>query len=176
MVLDYLIKKKKEGISLGKKKNQKTNAIRFLEQKKIAFEVAEYDWDEDHVSAKHTAVQLGLKEKTIFKTLVAVGNATGPIVAIVPADHELDLKKIAKVSGNKKVEMLPMRELEPLTGYVHGGCSPVGMKKKLPTYLAHEATELSEIHVSGGRRGIQLGIDPTDLIKVIGTVVADITT
>lgn len=176
MVLNYLIKKKKEGVLLSKKKIRKTNAIRFLEQKKIEFEVTEYDWDESHVSAKYTAAQLGLKEETIFKTLVAVGNVTGALVAIVPADHELDLKKIAKVSGNKKVEMLPMKELEPLTGYVHGGCSPVGMKKKLSTYLAQQAIGLTKIHVSGGRRGVQLGINPNDLIKILGITVADITT
>lgn len=163
-------------IILAKKKIQKTNAIRFLEQKKIPFEISEYEWDDQHMSAKHTASELGIDEVKIFKTLVTVGNQTGPIVAIVPGNRELDLKKIAKASGNKKVEMLPSKELEPLTGYIHGGCSPVGMKKKFPTFIAKEALDLDTIHVSGGKRGLQLRIDPKVLIDVVGIEVVDLAT
>ncbi|MBO0477576.1 Cys-tRNA(Pro) deacylase [Vagococcus sp. DIV0080] len=152
---------------LVKKKVAKTNAVRFLEQKKISFKLSEYEYSEDHLGAKSTAKQLGIEESTIFKTLVAVGNKTGPLVAVIPGNKELDLKKIAKVSGNKKVDMLPMKELEPLTGYIHGGCSPVGMKKQFPTFFAIEAKELDTIHCSAGMRGLQLEIDPKVLVTLL---------
>ncbi|MEG0285972.1 MULTISPECIES: Cys-tRNA(Pro) deacylase [Vagococcus] len=160
---------------LVKKKPLKTNAVRFLEQKKIPFTLAEYEVVENHLDAKSAAKGMGISENTIFKTLVAVGNKTGPIVAVVPGDKELDLKKIAKVSGNKKVEMLPMKELEPLTGYVHGGCSPVGMKKQFPTFFAVEAEELDIIRCSAGMRGLQIVINPNELIKLLNSKYVDIT-
>ena len=160
---------------LAKKKTPKTNAVRFLEQKKIPFTVSEYSFTEEHMGAKATAKELGVEESSIYKTLVAIGNKTGPIVAVVPGDKELDLKKIAKVSQNKKVEMLPMKELEPLTGYIHGGCSPVGMKKQLPTYFAKEAEELDLFHCSAGMRGLQLNIDPKELVKLLRATFVDIT-
>ncbi|MBP2966920.1 aminoacyl-tRNA deacylase, partial [Acinetobacter baumannii] len=119
-----------------KKKVQKTNAIRLLEQKKITFTVEEYNFTDNHIGAKSTAEELGIDISSIFKTLVVVGNKTGPLVAVIPGDKELDLKKIAKISGNKKVEMLPQRELEPLTGYIHGGCSPIGMKMQFSNFFA----------------------------------------
>lgn len=160
---------------LAKKKPLKTNAVRFLEQKKIPFSVTEYDVSEDHLGAKHAAKELDIPESRIFKTLVAVGNKTGPIVAVIPGDTELDLKKMAKTSGNKKIEMLPMKELEPLTGYIHGGCSPVGMKKQFPTYFASEAERMSEIRCSAGMRGLQLTINPNELIKLLNSSYVDIT-
>lgn len=160
---------------LGKKKTPKTNAVRFLEQKKIPFTLLEYEFSENHLGAKNAADELGIDVSSIYKTLVAVGNKTGPIVAVVPGDKELDLKKIAKVSGNKKVDMLPMKELEPLTGYIHGGCSPVGMKKQLPTYFAKEAESLAEIRCSAGMRGLQLSINPNELIKLLRASYEDIT-
>lgn len=160
---------------LVKKKKHKTNAIRFLEQKKIDFSVSEYNFSEGHTSAKETAKELGLDEANIFKTLVAVGNKTGPIVGVVPGNKELDLKKIAKVSGNKKVDMLPMKELEPLTGYIHGGCSPIGMKKQFPTFVAIEAEELDVFHCSGGMRGLQLEINPKIVVELLRGEFADIT-
>lgn len=160
---------------MSKKKSDKTNAIRFLAQKKIPFDVSEYHWDEHHLGAVETASELGLDPGSIFKTLVTVGNKTGPIVAVIPGNKELDLKKLAKVSGNKKIDMLPMKELEPLTGYVHGGCSPIGMKKKFPTYLAEEAADMTLFHCSGGRRGLQLAINPKELAQVIQADFADLT-
>lgn len=114
---------------MAKKKIQKTNAIRLVEQKKIAYKEHEYAWSEDDLGAGHVSEQVKIEPARIFKTLVAVGNKTGPVVAVIPSDHELDLKKIAKVSGNKKVEMLHLRDLEATTGYIRGGCSPIGMKK-----------------------------------------------
>lgn len=160
---------------MSKKKIAKTNAIRLLEQRKISFSVKEYEFSGDHVGAKNTALQLGIEEGHIFKTLVAVGNKTGPIVAVIPGNKELDLKKIAKVSGNKKVEMLPMKELEPLTGYIHGGCSPVGMKKQFPTFFAKEAEELNVFHCSAGLRGLQLTIAPDELVKLLRSSYVEIT-
>jgi len=113
----------------------------------------------------------------IFKTLVAVGNKTGPIVAVIPGDEEVDLKKLAKESGNKKVEMLHLKDLEETTGYIRGGCSPVGMKKLFPTFIDQRATELSLMIVSAGRRGLQMGLKPTDLAKAVkGKIVAIVAT
>lgn len=160
---------------LAKKKTQKTNAVRLLEQKKIAFSVSEYHFTDEHMGAKSTAKELGIETSSIYKTLVVVGNKTGPLVAVIPGDKELDLKKLAKVSGNKKVDMLPQRELEPLTGYIHGGCSPVGMKKQFPTYFASEAKILPLFHCSAGQRGLQLSINPDDLIDLLKASYVDIT-
>ena len=162
-------------ISLSKRKIQKTNAVRMLEQKKIPFTTEEYTVKENHAGAKDTAKQLGIEVSDIFKTLVAVGNKTGPIVAVIPGDKELSLKKIAKVSGNKKVEMLHQKDLEPLTGYVHGGCSPVGMKKQFPTFFAKEAENLTVFHCSAGMRGLQLTINPKDLVDLLDSEFVDIT-
>ena len=121
---------------MAKKKQVKTNAIRIVEQKKIPYQEHTYTFSEDDLGAKHVAEELNQNEAQIFKTLVAVGNKTGPVVAVIPSNQELDLKKIAKESGNKKVEMLHLKDLENLTGYIRGGCSPVGMKKLFPTYFS----------------------------------------
>ncbi|MGY3765144.1 Cys-tRNA(Pro) deacylase [Vagococcus vulneris] len=158
-----------------KKQPHKTNAVRFLEQKKVSFETEEYSWTEEHVGAKDTAKELGIPENELFKTLVTVGNKTGPVVAVIPGNKELDLKKLAKISGNKKIDMLPMKELEPLTGYIHGGCSPVGMKKQFPTYFAIEGKSLPIIRCSAGMRGLQLSINPIELVKIVGGQFADVT-
>ncbi|QNN71996.1 Cys-tRNA(Pro) deacylase [Vagococcus carniphilus] len=162
--------------NLAKKKTVKTNAVRMLEKKKVPFDVYEYAWSEEHMGAKDAAEDLGVDESEIYKTLVAVGNKTGPIVAVVPGNKELDLKKIAKASHNKKVDMLPMKELEPLTGYVHGGCSPVGMKKQFPTYFAIEAKEMPDFRCSAGMRGLQMKVNPQLLADLLRGEFADITT
>ncbi|MEB6064109.1 Cys-tRNA(Pro) deacylase [Enterococcus gallinarum] len=147
-------------------KVKKTNAIRMVEQKKISYQEYTYEWSEDHLDAGSVAQQIAHPE-AIYKTLVAVGNKTGPIVAVIPGDHELDLKKIAKASGNKKVEMLHLRDLEETTGYIRGGCSPIGMKKLFPTYIDESARHLEEIIISAGKRGLQIGLSPTDLSKLV---------
>lgn len=157
------------------KKKAKTNAVRQLEQKKIPFETREYEYSDSHAAALETAYALGIDENQVFKTLVTVGNKTGPVVAVIPGNKTLDLKKLAKASGNKKIEMLPMKELEELTGYIHGGCSPVGMKKSFPTFYANEAQQFEMIHVSAGRRGLQMSVSPTDLINVTSGAYADLT-
>ncbi|MCC9273219.1 MAG: Cys-tRNA(Pro) deacylase [Enterococcus aquimarinus] len=161
---------------MAKKKESKTNALRIVEQQKIPYTLYHYTWSEDAVSANHVADQLlEKKEAQIFKTLLFVGNVTGPIVAVIPSNQEADLKKLAKLSGNKKVELLHLTELEKTTGYIRGGCSPVGMKKQFPTYLDSSIEIWDEMIVSAGRRGIQMGLAPQALIRltkaIVGTIV-----
>ncbi|HFD1757406.1 TPA: Cys-tRNA(Pro) deacylase [Enterococcus faecium] len=159
---------------MAKKKIVKTNAIRMVEQKKIPYTEHEYEWDESHLSASSVAEQLPESQSRIFKTLVAVGNVTGPLVAVIPGEAELNLKKLAKVSGNKKVEMLHLKDLEATTGYIRGGCSPIGMKKLFPTYLDQIAESYEQIIVSAGRRGLQMELAPQDICALTSGKFADI--
>ena len=152
---------------MAKKKQVKTNAIRIVEQKKIPYQEHTYTFSEDDLGAKHVAEELNQNEAQIFKTLVAVGNKTGTVVAVIPSNQELDLKKIAKESGNKKVEMLHLKDLENLTGYIRGGCSPVGMKKLFPTYFDQSALNFATIMVSAGKRGLQMQLSPNDLASLV---------
>ena len=131
---------------MAKKKQVKTNAIRIVEQKKIPYQEHTYTFSEDDLGAKHVAEELNQNEAQIFKTLVAVGNKTGPVVAVIPSNQELDLKKIAKESGNKKVEMLHLKDLENLTGYIRGGCSPLGMKKQFRTFIEKDCLNQDKIY------------------------------
>ncbi|EGP5587517.1 TPA: Cys-tRNA(Pro) deacylase [Enterococcus faecium] len=159
---------------MAKKKIVKTNAIRMVEQKKIPYTEHEYEWDESHLSASSVAEQLPESQSRIFKTLVAVGNVTGPLVAVIPGEAELNLKKLAKVSGDKKVEMLHLKDLEATTGYIRGGCSPIGMKKLFPTYLDQIAESYEQIIVSAGRRGLQMELAPQDICALTSGQFADI--
>ena len=159
---------------MAKKKIVKTNAIRMVEQKKIPYTEHEYEWDESHLSASSVAEQLPESQSRIFKTLVAVGHVTGPLVAVIPGEAELNLKKLAKVSGNKKVEMLHLKDLEATTGYIRGGCSPIGMKKLFPTYLDQIAESYEQIIVSAGRRGLQMELAPQDICALTSGQFADI--
>ncbi|EGP5185560.1 Cys-tRNA(Pro) deacylase [Enterococcus faecium] len=159
---------------MAKKKIVKTNAIRMVEQKKIPYTEHEYEWDESHLSASSVAEQIPESQSRIFKTLVAVGNVTGPLVAVIPGEAELNLKKLAKVSGNKKVEMLHLKDLEATTGYIRGGCSPIGMKKLFPTYLDQIAESYEQIIVSAGRRGLQMELAPQDICALTSGQFADI--
>lgn len=159
---------------MAKKKIVKTNAIRMVEQKKIPYTEHEYEWDENHLSASSVAEQLPESQSRIFKTLVAVGNVTGPLVAVIPGEAELNLKRLAKVSGNKKVEMLNLKDLEATTGYIRGGCSPIGMKKLFPTYLDQIAENYDQIIVSAGRRGLQMELAPQDICALTSGQFADI--
>lgn len=159
-----------------KKKTQKTNAMRIVEQHKIAYKEYEFEWSEDHLSADSVAEKLAIEEGKIFKTLVTVGNKTGPVVAVIPGNKELDLKKLASASGNKKVEMLHLKDLEETTGYIRGGCSPIGMKKLFPTYLAKEASDYTTIIVSAGKRGLQIELPAASILQVTNGVIVDLTT
>jgi len=157
----------------GEKSGEKTNAIRLLEAANLPFEILYYDVDED-LSAVHAAEKLNLDPDQVFKTIVLQGERTGYFVCVIPGSFEIDLKKAAKAAGDKGCALLPLRELEPLTGYVRGGCSPVGMKKKLPTYLDETAFLFERISVSAGRRGMQVFIDPRLLIEATGAVASDL--
>ena len=146
------------------KKIEKTNAARLLDRAKIAYDLVPYTVDEDNLAATHVAEELGEDIATVFKTLVLRGDRAGYFVCVIPGDKEVDLKAAARVSGNKKADLIPMKELLPLTGYIRGGCSPIGMKKHFPTYI-HESCRLFEhIYVSAGVRGLQIKIAPNDLV------------
>ena len=141
----------------------KTNAMRLLTAAKIPFTVKEYPVDENDLSGTHVADSIGADYDTVYKTLVLKGDKTGYLVCCIPVDAELDLKKVAKAAKDKKVEMIPMKDLLGLTGYVRGGCSPIGMKKKFPTYIEETAVLYDEIAVSAGVRGAQIIINPEKL-------------
>lgn len=153
----------------------KTNAMRLLDAAAVPYRTAEYPVDEQDLSGVHAAQMLGLPPEQVFKTLVARGDRTGPIVCCIPVAEELDLRKAASASGNKRVEMLPLRELTPLTGYIRGGCSPIGMKKRFPTYLDETAVLFDEIAVSAGMRGQQLLLAPDALMNYTGAAAVDLT-
>lgn len=147
-------------------KISKTNAARLLDAEAIEYTLVPYEVDESDLSAVHVAKELGQDVEQLFKTLVLKGNKTGHFVCIIPGDQELDLKKAAKVSGNKSCEMIPMKDLLNVTGYIRGACSPLGMKKHFPSYI-HQSCNLHDIiFVSAGKRGLQIQIRPADLIKV----------
>lgn len=147
-------------------KPQKTNAARLLDKAKIIYELIPYNVDESDLSAIHVAEQLGENPKQVFKTLLLEGNKTGHFVCIIPGDGEVDLKKAATVSGNKKCDLIPQKELLPLTGYIRGACSPIGMKKQFPTFIHATCNNFDHIYVSAGVRGLQIKIAPRDLIKI----------
>lgn len=153
----------------------KTNAVRLLERAKVKFETVAYEVDENDLAATHVAEQLGENIEQVFKTLVLHGDKVGHFVCVVPGDREVDLKKAAKAAGAKKAEMIAMKELLPTTGYIRGGCSPIGMKKPFPTFFDETALNFDTIYVSAGMRGLQIKINPNDLIKFVGAQTADLT-
>lgn len=155
-------------------KINKTNAARQLDQLKIAYELIPYDVDENNLGADHIAAQLGLPIDQLFKTLVLRGDKSGLFVCVIPGAEEVDLKKAAKVTGNKKVEMIHVKELLPLTGYIRGGCSPIGMKKPLPTWFHQTLTDYEAVYCSAGQRGLQFRIAPQDLLRSAKGTLADL--
>lgn len=152
----------------------KTNAARLLDKAQISYELVAYDVDEENLAATHVAEQLGEDISQVFKTLVLRGDKTGIFVCVIPGDAEVDLKKAAKVSGNKSVEMLHVKELLAVTGYIRGGCSPIGMKKVFPTYIHKSCYDFPFIYVSAGVRGLQLKIVPADLVDFTKAVVTEL--
>lgn len=155
-------------------KINKTNVARLLDKAKIAYQLVSYEVDENDLSAIHVAEQLGENVEQVFKTLILHGDKNGYFVCVIPGADEVDLKKAAKVSGNKKCEMIPVKELLPLTGYIRGGCSPIGMKKHFPTYI-HETAELfDQIYISAGQRGLQVLLSPADLIREVKALTANL--
>ena len=148
-------------------KVNKTNAARLLDKANIVYELIPYQVDESDLAATHVAEQ-------VFKTLVLHGDKSGYFVCVIPGNMEVDLKAVAKISGNKSAEMIAMKELLPVTGYIRGGCSPIGMKKHFPTYFHKTCLDFHYIYVSAGVRGIQIKIDPADLIKFVSAEVGEI--
>ena len=145
----------------------KTNVMRLLDKAGIPYEAREYQVDENDLSGSHAADMMGADHDRVYKTLVLKGEKTGFLVCCIPVDEELDLKKVAKAAKDKKVEMIPMKDLLPLTGYIRGGCSPVGMKKKFPTYIEEMAQLCEQVAVSAGQRGIQIILKPEDLCRYV---------
>lgn len=161
-------------IFLAVMKIPKTNVARILDVKKVPYTLVPYVVDENNLAATHIAEQLNEDIAQVFKTLVLRGDKTGLIVCVIPGDKEVDLKKAAKLSGNKKVEMILMKELLPLTGYIRGGCCPIGMKKPFPTWIHSTCTDFEYIYISAGVRGLQLKINPKDLVAVVGATIGDL--
>ena len=153
----------------------KTNAVRLILQAGIPCREAFYDYDENDLSGTHAADAIGMPQEQVFKTLVARGEKTGINVFCIPVCCELDLKKAAKAAGDKNMELIAVKELLPLTGYIRGGCSPVGMKKKYPTHLDEVSILFEEIAVSAGERGHQMILSPEALAELIGANISDIT-
>ena len=156
------------------KKIEKTNAARLLDKAGVAYKLIPYEFDENDLAAQHVADSLGQDIAMVFKTLVLQGDKSGYIVCVVPGDMEVNLKALAKASGNKKVEMIAMKDLLAVTGYIRGGCSPVGMKKSFPTYFHSTALNFDHIYVSAGVRGLQIEISPAALIDFVGASVAEV--
>ena len=153
----------------------KTNAMRLLDQAKISYEPREYEWDEKNLAGTHVADQIGMPYEQVFKTLVAKGEKLGYMVFCIPVNTELNLKKAAIAVGDKKIEMVQVKDLLGLTGYIRGGCSPIGMKKKLPTYVDETAILYDEITVSAGVRGCQLVVDREALMEYIDAKLVELT-
>jgi len=153
----------------------KTNAMRMLDKAKIKYEALEYEVDENDLSGVSIAKKVGLDCEMVFKTLVAKGDKTGPVVMCIPVDKEIDLKKAAAVTKNKKIEMIHVKDLLALTGYIRGGCSPIGMKKKFPTFIDESCLNFEKITVSAGVRGCQLLLDRAELIEYTDANLCSIT-
>lgn len=155
-------------------KVQKTNAARLLDMAKIPYELIPYQVDENNLAANHIADELNENIEQVFKTIVLSSAPGQYFVCVVPGNAEIDLKKAAKIAGFKKVDLIPMKELLPITGYIRGGCSPIGMKKPFPTYFHDSVLNHTFIFVSAGIRGLQFKIAPIDLINYIGAKIADL--
>ena len=155
-------------------KISKTNAARLLDKAGITYELIPYEVDENDLAAPHVATHLGENIHCVFKTLVLHGDKTGYFVCVIPGDLEVDLKLAAKASGNKKADLIPMKDLLPVTGYIRGGCSPIGMKKFFPTFIHPTCNDFSFIYISAGIRGLQIKINPRNLIGFIQAKVTEL--
>lgn len=153
---------------------KKTNAVRALESMKVPFELIEYEFVEGALAAEDAAAKTGIPEERTFKTLVARGDKTGVLMVCVPAGKTLDLKALASASGNKKVELVPIKELTPLTGYIKGGCSPIGTKKKYPVYIDDSVLTFDYMTVNAGHQGLLFKMKPEDLIKAVDAIPAKV--
>ncbi len=156
-------------------KINKTNAARLLDKAKINYELIPYKVDETNLAASHVAEQLGEDIECVFKTLVLHGDKNGYFICVVPGNTEVDLKAAAKISGNKKADLIPMKDLLQVTGYIRGGCSPIGMKKTFPVFFHKSCLRFSHIYISAGIRGLQIKISPQDLLQFTGAQTASLT-
>lgn len=154
------------------KHNKKTNAARKLDELKIDYQLIEYTVDEEHLDAVHVAQEVGMPAAQVFKTLCVRGDKNGVMFAVIPGNGELDLKALAKVSGNKRAELVALKEVLPLTGYIRGGCSPLGAKKNYPVYMDESSNMWSQIAISAGQRGMQILASPKDLQRATNATVA----
>ncbi len=153
---------------------KKTNAVRILDSNDIKYELFEYEFNEDEIDAISVASKINAPHDQVFKTLVATGDKTGVVVFVIPGNAELNLKKAATASGNKRIEMIKVKDLLSLTGYIRGGCSPVGMTKKYPTYIEETSQLFEKIYVSSGVRGMQMLVSPAELTDVTEAVFSDL--
>lgn len=156
-------------------KISKTNAARILDRMKIHYELIPYEVDEEHLDACHVADQIGEDIRQVFKTLVLRGDRNGIFICVIPGNREVNLKSAARISGNKSAEMIHVRELLSTTGYIRGGCSPIGMKRQFPTFIDSSCMDFDTIYVSAGVRGLQIQIAPNDLISVANARTAELT-
>lgn len=156
-------------------KTPKTNVARILDKEKVTYEIKAYDFDPDDLNATHAAEDFGLEYGRVFKTLVLRGDRNGLFVCVVPSDKTVDLKKAAKASGNKSAEMLHVKELLENTGYIRGGCSPIGMKKHYPTFIDQTVNNWDTITVSAGQRGVMVLVKPADIMRVARMTAVDLT-
>jgi Cys-tRNA(Pro)/Cys-tRNA(Cys) deacylase len=154
--------------------NVKTNALRILDQKKIEYEMFQYDNRDGKIDGMSVAEKIGQDYRLVFKTLVTSSGSGAIYVFVIPVDSELDLKKAAKVSGEKKIEMLPMKDIQKWTGYIRGGCSPVGMKKQYRTYIDESAKNQEKIIVSAGKIGMQMKLKINDLLTAVDGNLAEV--
>lgn len=152
----------------------KTNAMRILDKSNIQYSIKEYPVDENDLSGVHVAKVLGMDERMLFKTLLLKGEKRGYLVCCIPVAEELDMKKAAKAAGDKSVTMLPLKDLTAVSGYLRGGCSPIGMKRQYPTFIESTATAYDSIAISGGKRGVQIIIAPNSLSEFIGAEFCDL--
>ena len=157
---------------MAKQNINKTNAARLLDKAKIAYELIPYEVDENDLAATHVAESLGEPIERVYKTLVLKGDRNGHFVCVIQGDKEVELKIAAKVSGNKKCDLIPMKDLLPTTGYIRGGCTTIGMKKPFPTFIDESVMGFDYIYISAGQRGLQLRLNPQDLISFVGAEVA----
>ena len=152
---------------------KKTNAMRMLDKAGVAYEYKEYEYDENDLDGHHVAEYLGVPYEEVFKTLVAVTDKGEYLVYCICVDDEIDLKKAAKLAGEKRVEMIHVKDLLNVTGYIRGGCSPIGMKKKFRTFIDEMIELVDSVSVSGGQRGLQITMDPKDLVSFTEATVGD---
>jgi Cys-tRNA(Pro)/Cys-tRNA(Cys) deacylase len=160
---------------MAKDKVPRTNALRLLDAAGIEYETREYQVDESDLSGVHAAELLGIPAEQVFKTLALRGAGGACYVCCIPVAEELDLKKAARLTGEKNIDLLPLRELQPVTGYIRGGCSPIGMKKAFPAFIDETAELFDRISVSAGLRGLQVILAPADLLAFTGAVLGDLT-